>query len=68
MKEKLMASMLVITMVIFFVGLIMMGYGMTSEMSYTETMQNVMGYGAIALLVGLVGFITTLIADNVKTV
>lgn len=68
MKQNILGVSLIVTLIIFFAGFIMMGYGMTSELSYTETMQNVMGYGAVSMLIGLVGFISTLIVDNVKTI
>lgn len=60
--------MLMVTMVMFFAGFMMMGYGLTSDLSYTDAMQTLMGYGCIIMLAGLVGFIGTLIYENTQTI
>lgn len=67
MKEKLVPTLLVGTLILFFVGLLTFGYGLTSEVSYTETMQTVMAYGCVTLLVGIFGFISTIVWDNTTT-
>ncbi|WP_339304534.1 hypothetical protein NST33_18450 [Paenibacillus sp. FSL L8-0435] len=67
MKEKLMAIILVTALVMFFGGFMMIGYGMTSDLSYTESMQTLMGYGAIIMLAGVICFVGTIICDNVQT-